>query len=60
MSESTCLDFELAFTVQKNKIHKFKNLDVSIVGEILPKNEGIFLLDKNKKYRLKHGYDHFL
>ena len=34
-------------------------LDFTIIGKILPKKDGVFLLDKNKKIILSHGYEHF-
>ena len=56
-------DFELVFTMDKSafkKLEKIKNrIKFTVVGKILPKKDGIFLLDKNKKTRLNHGYDHF-
>lgn len=56
-------DFELVFTMNKNsfkKLEKIKNrIKFTVVGKILPKKDGIFLLDKNKKTKLNHGYEHF-
>ena len=56
-------DFELVFTMNKNtfkKLEKIKNkINFTIVGKILPKKDGIFLLDQSKKTKLNHGYDHF-
>lgn len=54
-------DYELVFTVNKNKLKKLKNkkIDFTVVGKILDKRKGIYLLDMNKKYKLKYGYDHF-
>lgn len=49
-------DFELLYTVSKENIDKVQGF---VIGEIT-KNNGIFLLSKNKKERLdKGGYDHF-
>ncbi len=44
--------------------NKIKNngkntLNFTVVGKILPKKDGVYLLDKNRKTRLKHGYEHF-
>ncbi|MAG91426.1 thiamine-phosphate kinase [Candidatus Woesearchaeota archaeon] len=52
---------ELIFTIPKNKLNKLKktNVKFSVIGEIKNKKEGIFMIDKNKKYKLKQGYDHF-
>ncbi|MBN1156667.1 thiamine-phosphate kinase [Candidatus Woesearchaeota archaeon] len=53
-------DFQLVFTINENKINELrKRIKFSIVGEILPKKKGIFLIDKGKKYSLGSGYDHF-
>jgi len=53
-------DFELVFTVNKNKLKSLKNKSkYTVVGKILPKKQGIYLLDKNKKKKLSHGYDQF-
>jgi len=51
-------DFELVFTISKDNFKKLKN-KVYVVGKILNKKEGIYLLDKNKKFKLRKGYDHF-
>ena len=51
-------DFELVFTISKDNFKKLKN-KVYVVGKILNKKEGIYLLDKNRKIRLGKGYDHF-
>ena len=55
-------DFELVFTINKNNLKKLKNLNkikYSIVGKILPKKDGIYLLDKGRKRKLRYGYEHF-
>ncbi len=54
-------DFELVFTIPGKKFQKLKNFikGVRIVGEILPKNRGIYMLDNNKKKTIGKGYDHF-
>jgi thiamine-monophosphate kinase len=53
-------DFELVFTVSKSKFKNLqKELKFSVVGKILPKKEGIYLLDKGRKKKLGKGYDHF-
>lgn len=43
---------------KKNTNGKNK-LNFSVVGKILKKKEGIYLLDKSKKIKLKRGYEHF-
>ncbi len=35
------------------------NVKFTVVGKILPEKDGIYLMDKNRKTRLKHGYEHF-
>jgi thiamine-monophosphate kinase len=54
-------DFELVFTINKNKLGllKRKIKGVYVVGRILAKRDGIYLVDKNKKIKLGRGYDHF-
>ena len=51
------------FFVNNNKFKKLnmvnKKIKFSVVGEILPKKQGIYLLDKGKKKKLKYGYEHF-
>lgn len=50
-------DFELVFTINKKDLRKFK--DSKLVGKILPKKKGIYLLDKGEKKELGHGFIHF-
>ena len=54
-------DFELVFTTNKNKLKKLNIIknNFTIVGKILPKKQGIYLLDKEKKKKLSYGYDQF-
>lgn len=52
-------DFELVFTANKNKLNQLKKLDVSVIGEIVGKRNGIKLVKNNKKYNLGDGFDHF-
>ena len=56
-------DFELVFTINNGKLKKLdkiKNkIKFTVVGKILPKKDGVYLLDKNKKTKLNHGYEHF-
>ena len=55
-------DFELVFTINKNKLSKLKKKiknKIYVLGGILNKNKGLYLLDKGKKIKLKKGYDHF-
>ena len=55
-------DFELIFTISKNKLPLIKNKikdKIYIMGKILPKSKGLHLLDKNKRTKLGKGYDHF-
>lgn len=44
-------------TIKANK--KNQNLTLTIIGKILPKKQGIFILEKGKKKKLKQGYSHF-
>ncbi|UCC91552.1 MAG: thiamine-phosphate kinase [Candidatus Aenigmatarchaeota archaeon] len=53
-------DFELVFTVSRKNLDKLRRkLKFSVVGKILPKSDGIYLLDKGRKRKLGKGYDHF-
>lgn len=49
-------DFELVFTIPKEKISLIQEIDHVIVGEIT--EEGVYLVD-GEKTELKGGYDHF-
>jgi len=51
-------DFELIFTLNEKHLNKLKN-NFTVVGKILPKKQGVFLLDKGKKKKLSYGYDQF-
>ena len=51
-------DYESVFTINENNLKKLKGVKCIVVGEILPKNKGIYLFDKGKK-KLKYGYEHF-
>ena len=52
-------DFELVFTVPKNKSKQFKKYDVKIIGEIVDKRYGIKLIKNGRKLNLESGFDHF-
>ena len=52
-------DFGLVFTANKNKLNQLKKLDVSVIGEIVDKKNGIKLVKNNKKLNLQSGFDHF-
>jgi len=54
-------DFELVFTVSGKNLAGLKKQfkDFSVVGKILPRREGLYLLDRGKKRPLGKGYDHF-
>lgn len=51
-------DYELVFTLNKKHSNKIKN-NFTIVGKILPKKQGVYLLDNGKKKKLSYGYDQF-
>lgn len=55
-------DFQLVFTIPENRIPELKKefSDFTVVGEILSKDQGSFLVKENKKYEIGKGYDHFL
>jgi thiamine-monophosphate kinase len=54
-------DFELVFTIPKANVPDLKKefSDFTIVGEILPKKDGIFILKEGSRKEVKKGYDHF-
>jgi len=54
-------DFELVFTINKNKLKKLNKIknNFTIIGKILSKKQGVYLLDKGKKKKLSYGYDQF-
>jgi thiamine-monophosphate kinase len=54
-------DFELVFTIPAKNIPELRKefRDFTIVGEILPKEDGLFLLKDDEKMEVKNGYDHF-
>lgn len=55
-------DFELVFTItEKNFKALARRLKgkITAVGKILPKTQGVTLLDKNKSFQIGKGYDHF-
>lgn len=54
-------DFELVFTLPNENIDMLRKefSDFTIVGEVLEKGEGIYILKENKRLEVKRGYDHF-
>jgi len=52
-------DFELVFTINDTQLKKLKGIKCLVVGEILPKNKGIYLHHKGKNKKLSYGYEHF-
>lgn len=52
-------DFELFFTANKNKLKQLKNHDVSVIGNIVDKRQGIKLIKNNQKMNLGSGFNHF-
>ncbi|MFH1125697.1 MAG: thiamine-phosphate kinase [Candidatus Altiarchaeota archaeon] len=53
-------DFELVFTIPKQKLEKIKiRCPVTVVGRIVDKRYGANLVNKGEKIPLKGGYDHF-
>ena len=52
-------DFELVFTITKNKLKLLKKIKYFVVGKILPQKQGVYLFDKGKKIKLRFGYDQF-
>lgn len=54
-------DFELVFTLPEKNLKKLKKefTDFTVVGKILSKEKGVFLLKKGKKSSLGSGFNHF-
>ena len=54
-------DFELVFTIPAENIPALRTefSDFTVVGEILPPDEGIYILKEGRKEEMKKGYDHF-
>ncbi len=52
-------DFELVFTIPPGLLSKVEGFGVIVIGEILPKNEGIQLMKDGESTVLSGGYDHF-
>lgn len=58
-------DYELLFTIKQSKTEQFlkiiKNTDIqySIIGEIVDKNDGVKVMQDDKKVPLTDGFDHF-
>jgi thiamine-monophosphate kinase len=53
-------DYELVFTVPKSKLKKIKvACPITVVGRILPKKAGRWLLEGGKTKPLGGGFDHF-
>lgn len=55
-------DFELVFTITEAKLDDLKKelTDFTVVGKILGKEEGLYILKEGKKMELGAGYDHFV
>ena len=52
-------DFELVFTLNENQLKKLKGTKCIVIGEMLPKNKGIYLYSKGRKKKLRYGFEHF-
>jgi thiamine-monophosphate kinase len=54
-------DFELVFTISPGECENLRREfpDFAVVGEILPKEEGRFILKEGRRLDIKKGYDHF-
>ena len=54
-------DFELVFTISPENIPDLKKefSDFTMVGKILPKDAGIYILKQGRRMELSKGYDHF-
>jgi thiamine-monophosphate kinase len=54
-------DFELVFTIPPDNVPALQKefSDFTVVGEILPKEDGISILRQGNRLEMKKGYDHF-
>lgn len=54
-------DFELVFAIAPDRIEELRTTftDFTVVGAILPREDGITLLRDNQPVEMSHGYDHF-
>jgi len=54
-------DFELVFTLAPDRLGALKSefSDFTVVGEVLQKKEGIFMLHGGRHIDMKGGFDHF-
>jgi thiamine-monophosphate kinase len=54
-------DFQIVFTITEKKLPFLKKVfnDFTVVGEILPYSQGIYIVKNNTKLPLQKGYDHF-
>jgi thiamine-monophosphate kinase len=54
-------DFEIVFTASAKNLKKLRSCfkDFSVVGEILDKKEGIFIMKNGKRLPTGRGFDHF-
>ncbi|MBN1498506.1 MAG: thiamine-phosphate kinase [Spirochaetes bacterium] len=54
-------DFELVFTIESDRIKGLRKefSDFTVVGEILQKEEGLYIASEGQRSDLKRGYDHF-
>lgn len=51
-------DFELLFTMPKKYLSKLK-ISFTVIGKVVNKNKGIYLVKQYKKIKMPGGYDHF-
>ncbi|MEN6474112.1 MAG: thiamine-phosphate kinase [Syntrophaceae bacterium] len=54
-------DFELVFTIHPDSIEALRDefSEFTVVGEILPASEGIYLVRDGQRQEVKKGFDHF-
>lgn len=54
-------DFELLFTVPEKDLNKLKDLvvDLTVIGQIVDKNQGVIFMRDGKQCPMPGGYDHF-
>lgn len=55
-------DYELLFTIEEGVfalLKKASKTPLTVIGKILPQNNGVYLLDGKKKKPMPQGWDHF-
>ncbi len=52
-------DYELLFSASAGELARLEQLDVTVIGEVLPADQGIWLRRGDRREALSGGFDHF-